>query len=446
MNSNTPTDTDCQSYQASLGIDTIPQNLHPLVKLLQHVYAIDSDTITVALDAVFGIAGQASFDVQRPSDNKLMPIGDFFCIAADSGLKKDTLNNLLTKPIREKQSEWEKEHKQSKQSSPAHIVLINSATTEGIRDHLTKGLPYLALVTGEICTFLGGYSMKPEQKANTLGSMSRWWDGSADTTITALRGMMQTCNSPRFSALIWGQPELVKDFMFDEKAVHQGLLNRFLPHIANDFIPTGLVQTDIDSETIYLNYCKQINNIMSSFHPENYEHDVLGYRQFISIDADAYSRWERFYLYCQILGHNDRDFLSYWVRVPEHCLRGAARQNLMRITTTLNSAEKRVITFEDMERAIKRSLAHAKTARLLIIEGDYRASELDAAELERWLRTQEPKKTERFPESFITQHFPRRRLRDQKKVRLRALERLCEQGILLAIKSDPHTYYALTMK
>ena len=432
--------------QASLGIHTIPENLQSLIVRLRSIYSIDLDTLTIALDYSFAVAGQASFDVQRPSDKRPIPVGDFFVIAAPSGSRKDTVIGTLSKPIMDTQENWIERHNKANVTQPKPIILVNSATTEGIRNHLSKGLPYLGLVTGEICTFLGGYSMKPEQKAATLGSMSRWWDGCADTTITAMTGVMHTRNHPRFSAAIWGQPELVTDFMFDQKAIYQGLLNRFLPHIAGEFEPSPLVSAQIDSEEDYLRYCEQIKSLMSHFDPANYAEDIAQCRRLISLDEEAQSLWSAFYTQCQTAAYNDPDFQSYWVRLSEHCLRASARQCFMRLPNGIPSGEQAVINFEDVHRAIQRSLAHAHTARLFIITGSYQTIEADAKQLQEWLTKQEPKRQMRFPESFVGQRFPKRRLRNDRNARKRALEHLCDDGILNANNENGTIYYSMTAK
>ena len=442
MNSSIPSNEHFYPYQASLGINTIPENLQPLISRLETVYSTDIDTLTVALDSAFAIAGQASFDVQRPSDKHAVPIGDFFLVAAPSGSRKDTVIGTVFKPITETQEKWIKNHNRANGEQPKPVVLVNSATTEGIRNHLTKGLPYLGLVTGEISTFLGGYSMKPEQKSATLGSMSRWWDGRADTTITAMAGVMHTCNNPRLSTAIWGQPDLVTEFMFDKGAIHQGLLNRFLPHIAGDFKPSPLVTAQIDSEEEYLGYCEQIRTLMAYFAPASYATDVVQSRGLLSLDNRAQKLWSDFYDRCQDAAYSDPDFQSYWVRLPEHCLRASARQNLMRLANRIQSGVLAVINSEDVARAIQRSLAHAHTARLLIIDRSYRTIEADAKDLKEWLINQQPEKQAKFPESFVTQWFPRRHLRENKNARKRALERLCEDGILKANSVNETIYYS----
>jgi uncharacterized membrane protein len=52
----------------------------------------------------------------------------------------------------------------------------------------------------------------------------------------------------------------------------------------------------------------------------------------------------------------------------------------------------------------------------------------------------------RFPESFVTQHFPKRRLREDRNARQRALEQLCDDGILNTNNEGGTVYYSMTEK
>jgi hypothetical protein len=180
--------------------------------------------------------------------------------------------------------------------------------------------------------------------------------------------------------------------MFDKKAIYQGLLNRFLPHIAGDFEPSPLVSAQIDSEDGYLRYCEQIKSLMAHFDPANYAAETAQSRRLVSLDEEAQSLWSAFYTQCQAAAYHDPDFQSYWVRLSEHCLRASARQCLMRLSNGILLGEQAVINSEDVQRAIQRSLAHAQTARLFIITGSSQTIEADAKQLAKWLTNQEPKK------------------------------------------------------
>jgi len=428
---------------ASLDVETMPGHLHEIIELLAKTYSVDKKLISVALDAAFAIAGQASFEVQRPSDSITIPIGDFFLIAAESGSKKDAINSICMKPIEEMQNEWFKSDLSADKAQS--LVLVHVQTTEGIRNLLSKGNPSLGLVTGELIVFLGGYSMKPEQRANTLGSMSRWWDGNADNFVTAGKGVCRTLISPRVSSLMWGQPELVAKFMHDKDATHQGLLNRFLPHQAPEFKPSQLTHVDINKEPAYLNYCEVVKQLLSFFDAKNCSPDRPYARYMIPPSKDAAKRWEDFHCECQEEAAEDYDFTSYLVRLPEHALRAAARQRLMQPINSNCSADSLMIDVESMERAIRRVKAHACAARPLILEGDFKSVKEENERLYQWLKDKLNTSPKCFNDSLIANHYPSRRLRgsSKKERRLRLINELIQQGRVEVQKKGNHSMYEL---
>lgn len=100
-------------------------------------------------------------------------------------------------------------------------------TFEGLFRIYQQGRPSLAMLCDDGASFLGGHSLKAENKAGTTANLCRAWDGSRLERIRSLDGV-SVLYDRRLAAHIMIQPGVAGDFLGDAQFADQGLLARFL--------------------------------------------------------------------------------------------------------------------------------------------------------------------------------------------------------------------------
>lgn len=117
---------------------------------------------------------------------------------------------------------------------PPPFVKLTEATLQGIEAGFTQGPAAQYLATDEAGRFLGGYSMKMENRVASISALSQHWDGK--TLTKRLRGTgnqtgetthLQGC---RLGVHLLGQREVLQPFLSDPISRGQGVLARFLLH------------------------------------------------------------------------------------------------------------------------------------------------------------------------------------------------------------------------
>ena len=100
-------------------------------------------------------------------------------------------------------------------------------TFEGLFKIYLQGRPSLAMLCDDGASFLGGHSLKAENKAGTTANLCRAWDGSRLERIRSMDGV-SVLYDRRLAVHIMIQPGVASDFLSDDRFADQGLIARFL--------------------------------------------------------------------------------------------------------------------------------------------------------------------------------------------------------------------------
>jgi hypothetical protein len=117
---------------------------------------------------------------------------------------------------------------------PDPNIMLGNATLQGLfRTFAFGGQSSLSLFSDEGGEFLGGYSMKLENRLSSLAGLSKFWDG--DTQTYTLRGTEKkpetlVARNCRLAVHLQGQSVAMQPFLSDRMARGQGTLARFLIH------------------------------------------------------------------------------------------------------------------------------------------------------------------------------------------------------------------------
>ena len=107
------------------------------------------------------------------------------------------------------------------------IAPSGDSTIEGIYRIFEQGRPDLGIFSDDGATFLGGHSMKAEQKQATTAILCRYWDGAKVERIRGGDGV-NVLFDRRLSCHLMVQPDVAAGFFNDRQFSDQGLLARFL--------------------------------------------------------------------------------------------------------------------------------------------------------------------------------------------------------------------------
>lgn len=218
--------------------------------------------------AVASLATQGRANVILPiGQGKPAPLGLYMLTVLDSGERKTSADGMALKPVRDfereiaesnagerhayaaKLSAWEasEKHLTSKMKSdraaleaalldlgpapqpPLLSVIAPSGdqTMEGLFRIYQHGHPSLAMLCDDAASFLGGHSLKAEQKGATTANLCRAWDGSKLERIRGGDGVI-VLHDRRLALHLMVQPGVAADFLSDARFADQGLLARFL--------------------------------------------------------------------------------------------------------------------------------------------------------------------------------------------------------------------------
>lgn len=243
-----------------------------------------------AVLAVASLAAQGRANALLPiGQGKPTPLSLFLLTVLESGERKSTADSYALKPVRDFERElaeteaserhaWavrvsahetaEKELHRKLKSDRAALQAALAAlgppplpplasviapggdqTFEGLFRIYERGRPSLAMLCDDGASFLGGHSLKAENKAATTANLCRAWDGSRLERIRSLDGITVLYDR-RLAAHIMVQPGVAGAFLGDGQFADQGLLARFLlsapPSLAGS--PTRLRDEDAMAE------------------------------------------------------------------------------------------------------------------------------------------------------------------------------------------------------
>ena len=219
--------------------------------------------------AVASLAAQGRADALLPigQGGKRTPLSLYLLTVLESGERKSTADNFALKPVRDYERElaeaeagerqaWavkqaahetaaKELHRTLKkdrtaleaalhQLGPAPLPPLLSLiapggdqTFEGLFRVYQGGRPSLAMLCDDGATFLGGHSLKAENKAGTTANLCRAWDGSKLERVRSLDGV-SILYDRRLACHVMVQPGVAADFLSDRQFADQGLLARFL--------------------------------------------------------------------------------------------------------------------------------------------------------------------------------------------------------------------------
>ena len=214
------------------------------------------------------LAAQAVANVVLPiGEGKPVPLSLFILTALSSGERKSTGDSYALRPVREferelaeiearqrttferedyiyqirvRQAEKDfkadhlglakalKEFEQPPQPPLLSIIAPSGdSTMEGMFRAFERGRPDLGIFSDDGATFLGGYSLKSEQKQATIAALCRYWDGAKVERVRGGDGV-NILYDRRLACHLMVQPDVAGSFFSDQQFADQGLLARFL--------------------------------------------------------------------------------------------------------------------------------------------------------------------------------------------------------------------------
>jgi hypothetical protein len=236
--------------------------------------------------AVASLAAQGQANVILPiGQGKPAPLSLYLLTVLDSGERKSSADGMALKPVRDTEREIAELENAARQNytvklsaheanarhltnklksdraaleaalrdlgpspqPPMLSVLAPSGdqTMEGLFRIYQQGRPSLAMLCDDAATFLGGHSLKAEQKAGTTANLCRAWDGSKLERIRGGDGVTVLYDR-RLACHLMVQPGVAAGFLSDSQFADQGLLARFLVSA-----PAGRAGTRIRDDAAY---------------------------------------------------------------------------------------------------------------------------------------------------------------------------------------------------
>lgn len=267
-------------------VDSLGPVLSDAAKAIEAVVQCPLACAANSVLAVASLAAQGQANVILPiGSGKASPLSLFLLTVLDSGERKSSADGMALKPVRDMEreiAELEAGQRQTYQNKMAafeasakHLttkmksdraaleaalhdlgpapqppllsVLAPSGdqTVEGLFRIYQFGRPSLAMLCDDAATFLGGHSMKAEQKAGTTANLCRAWDGSKLERIRGGDGVIVLYDR-RLASHLMVQSGVAADFLSDAQFADQGLLARFLVSA-----PTGRAGTRFRDDKAY---------------------------------------------------------------------------------------------------------------------------------------------------------------------------------------------------
>lgn len=218
--------------------------------------------------AVASLAAQLLANVVLPiGQGKFVPLSLYLLTVLDSGERKSSADGMALKPVRDFERDLAEAEAGERQAYSIKLVVYEASakllcskskgdsaameaslrdlghapqpplisviapsgdqTMEGLFRVYQNGRPSLGMLCDDAATFLGGHSLKAEQKASTTANLCRAWDGSKLERIRGGDGVIVLYDR-RLACHLMVQPGVAAIFMSDPQFADQGLLARFL--------------------------------------------------------------------------------------------------------------------------------------------------------------------------------------------------------------------------
>lgn len=250
--------------------------------------------------AVASLAAQGRADVVLPIGlGKPAPLSLFIMTVLESGERKSSADHMALKPVRDYERELAREEAADRQTyavkaaayetnakhlnaklkadraglevalqsmgrapqPPLLSVLAPSSdqTMEGLFRIYQQGRPSLAMLCDDGASFLGGHSMKAEQKQTTTAILCRAWDGAKLERIRGGDGVVVLYDR-RLTCHLMVQPGVAAEFVTDVQFADQGLLARCLISA-----PAGRAGTRLRDDEAYQNKAHHVAGQLEAY-------------------------------------------------------------------------------------------------------------------------------------------------------------------------------------
>jgi len=266
--------------------------------------------------------------------------------SAISGDRKSSVDNTVLKGIRQAAAEMNDAAKKNSDEPKLIVWSTGDTTVEGAASAFTTS-PVLTINSTDGASFLYSHSMKDDQKAQTIATLTQWWDGIGGTVIR-VKGIKDV-NDPRLDICLMFQPEFFNRFVSDDLFSKQGFAARFLYHPSQSKQGTRFIslQDDITSA----------QEVISKFHKKTglfFKDAVHGFetgddRILIERTSEAESLLTDYYNEVESLLGEDQPLHGdpYAQRIIEHAVRLAS--------LFVGFDERSSVTPEDIKPAIQLS-------------------------------------------------------------------------------------------
>lgn len=308
------------------------------------------------------LAIQAHIDVELPGGGTKPVVGMFVSIA-ESGERKTSVDKIALAPVRDIESQWNRDHKLAtadyenrlsawktarlsvkkgsaadmvaafgqiglEPQAPPHPMLICSdVTPEALVLHLEKGRPMAGLFTAEGGILIGGAAFNDESRMRTAGLLNSLWDGEpirrqrVGTGTTFLPGR-------RCCAHIMMQQVVADRLLGDSMLDGMGMLARMLIVAPESTAGTRLFKRDAPENAAILKaYNDQITALLCMDLPTNDLNDRELVPRVLSLDADATAAWIVFHDQCETAIGKSGELVTikpFAAKLAEHAGRLAA--------------------------------------------------------------------------------------------------------------------------
>jgi hypothetical protein len=336
--------------------------------LRQPALAIQSKTqapIAICAQSVLAVATlavQAQIDVALPGGGT-KPVVNMFASIAESGERKTSVDRIALAPVRELESQWNKDHKLAtaeyenrlvawktarsglkkgsvpdmvaalgqiglEPEAPPHPMMICSdVTPEALVLHLEKGRPMAGLFTAEGGILVGGAAFTDESRMRTAALLNSLWDGEpirrqrVGTGTTFLPGR-------RCCAHIMMQQVVADRLLGDSMLDGMGMLARMLIVAPESTAGSRLFKRDEPQNAVILEtYNDRISALLRLDLPTD---DFAGREltpRAIPLDSEAIAAWITFHDQCETAIRKNGELITikpFAAKLAEHAGRLAA--------------------------------------------------------------------------------------------------------------------------
>jgi len=342
--------------------------VNALGPLKEPALAIQSKTqapIEICAQAVLAVATlavQAHIDVDLPGGG-IKPVVNMFVSIAESGERKTSVDKIALAPVRDMESQWNRDHKLAtagyenrliawktarsgvkkgavpdmvaalgqiglEPEAPPHPMLICSdVTPEALVLHLEKGRPMTGLFTAEGGILVGGAAFTDESRMRTAALLNSLWDGEpvrrqrVGTGTTFLPGR-------RCCAHIMMQQVVADRLLGDSTLDGMGMLARMLIVAPESTAGSRLFKRDAPENAAILQaYNDKIETLLRMEPATN----DLSSRELapraLPLDAGASAAWIIFHDQCETAIRKDGELVTikpFAAKLAEHAGRLAA--------------------------------------------------------------------------------------------------------------------------